>query len=115
MLQLAGQAFPPIARLIQLAGCQIASAKAKMQFGKVVINPRGLEIIGQALLVFTGGFGSDAGGYLGGQFMYYHDFQTPLLLMAVLYTISNVLLWTYFRNAEQPAPQFSPAAAAAGR
>ena len=55
------------------------------------------------------------GGYLGGQFMYYHDFQTPLMMMAVLYTVSNVLLWTYFRNAEQSAPQFSPATAAAGR
>ncbi len=58
---------------------------------------------------------SAIGGYMGGQFMAYHDFQTPLLLMAGLYFVSNVLLWTYFRHADQPAPQLSPMTAAVGR
>ncbi len=55
------------------------------------------------------------GGYAGGGWMAQHDFQTPLLLMAGLYLLSNFLFWSYFRNVEQPVPQLSPAAASAGR
>ncbi|MBI1801791.1 MAG: MFS transporter, partial [Chloroflexi bacterium] len=58
---------------------------------------------------------SAVGGYFGGQWMAAHDFQTPLLLMAGLYFVSNLLFWSFFRKVEEPAPQFSAVPAGAGR
>jgi MFS family permease len=56
------------------------------------------------------------GGFFGGMWMSLHDFTTPLLLMAGLYFMSNMLFWIYFRKAEQPAlPLGSAVAASAGR
>jgi MFS family permease len=59
------------------------------------------------------------GGYFGGQWMAAHDFQTPLLLMAGFYFVSNLLFWRYFKTWEQQAAQqpalAKTATASAGR